>query len=132
MYQPPIGGWLLISWRSISKNLIMPDRIPSFPATITGVTLDGVDKAVFYFLNDAYMVNWAILTTFTAPVKEDNIAWARLIAVILPESPIFEPLNPIDASSEFRNHTSVQIPALVGTPTDKTGAPFHTGAKAVP
>jgi hypothetical protein len=52
-----LAAGFLIGWCPIPINLIMPDRIPSFPATITGVTLDGVDKAVFYFLHDAYMVN---------------------------------------------------------------------------
>lgn len=132
MYQPPIGGWLLIGWCPVPINFIVPDRIPSFPTAIAGVAFDGVDKAAFYFLHNAYMVNRSILTIFTAPVKENNVAWARLIAVILPESPIFEPLNSIDTSCKFRDHASIQIPALVGTPTDKASTPLHTGAKAIP
>ena len=126
MYQPPIlAAGLLIGGRPIPVNLIMSDRIPSFPATITGVTLYGVDKAIFYFLHNAYMVGQSVLTVFTVPVKENNVARARFIAVILLESPVFEPLCAVDATGELGNHASVNIPALIGTPGYKTGAPVY-------
>ena len=45
---------------------------------------------------------------------------------------VFEPLNAVYATSVLRNDTCVDIATLIGTPTDKAGAPFHSAVKAVP
>ena len=86
MYQPPIGGWLLIGWCSVPVDFIMTNGIPPFPAAIARIALYSVDKAVLYLLYDAYMICQTVLTILIVPVKENNIARTRLIAVILPES----------------------------------------------
>ena len=133
MYQPPIlAAGLLIGWRPVPINLIMPDRIPSFPATVAGVALYGVDKAILYFLYNTYMIGQSVLTVSNVPIKEYNVAGARLIAVILPESPVFEPLCAVDATGELGDHASVDIPALIGTPGYKAGAPVYMRAETIP
>ena len=43
-----------------------------------------------------------------------------------------EPVDSPFTSGEFGNDTGLDIAALVGTPTDKAGAPVHTLSKAVP
>ena len=68
-------------------------------------------------------------TTGIVPIKEDNHARCRLNAVIGPLPTVFEPLDAVDTACKFRNHTSVDVAALVGTPAHEAGAPFHTGTE---
>ena len=132
MYQPPSGGWTLVGWCPIPINLIMSDRIPSFPATIAGIALYGVDKAILYFLYNTYMIGQSVLPISIIPVKENDVARARLVAVILPKPPVFEPLRTIDTTGELGDHASVDIPALIGTPGYKTGTPIYMRAETIP
>ena len=75
MYQPPLGGWFLVGRCSVPINLIMPNGVPPFPATITRVALHGVDKTVLNFLHDTYMVGQPVLrprnTPWIVPIKEN-------------------------------------------------------------
>lgn len=63
--------------------------------------------------------------TIALPIKEDDLTRRRLIAVILPLSSVLKPLYAVDAACKFRDHTCVDIAALIGTL-------FHTPVEAVP
>ena len=109
--------------------------IAVLPAAIAGIALHGVDHPVLHLLHDAHMVGKAVLgagTSLVVPIEVNYISWAGFIAVILPQAPVFEPIRAGDTARRFRDHASVQIPALVGAPTDKAGAPLHAGVEAVP
>ena len=77
----------LIGWRAVPVNLEIAHGVAVFPAPIAGVALYGVDKAVLHLLHDAHMVGKAVLgagTALVVPIKVDDVAGARLVAVVLP------------------------------------------------
>ena len=130
-----MAAGFLIGWGAVPVNLIVAYGIAVLPAAIAGVALHGVDHSVLHLLYDAHMVGKAILgagTSLVVPIEVNYISWAGFIAVILPQAPVFEPIRAGDTSRRFRDHASVQIPALVGAPTDKAGAPLNAGVEAVP
>ena len=51
------------------------------------------------------------------PVKKYQVPRARLVVSVLPQSPVLEQLGASDASRKFGNNPSVNISALIGTPT---------------
>ena len=53
----------LIGGNSIAKDFVVSHRILPLTATVAGITLDGIDNAVFAFLHDAHMVGKSILGT---------------------------------------------------------------------
>ena len=113
----------------------MPHGILLLSAAIAGITLDGVDNAVFAFLHNANMIGLPILRTgaaFIVPIEENDLTGGRLKAAVLPLSTILEPLDTVDTACKFRDHAAVDIAALIRTPAHKAGAPFHTTFKAVP
>ena len=113
----------------------MPHGILVLSAAIAGIALDGVDNTVFAFLHDAEMIGLTILragTAFVVPIEEDDLTSGRFKAAVLPLPTVFEPLDAVHAACELRNNTAVDITALIGTPRNKAGTPFHTGVKAVP
>ena len=113
----------------------MPHGILLLSAAIAGITLDGVDNAVFAFLHNANMIGLAILRAGAAliiPIEENDLTGRRFKAAVLPLVTVFEPLDTIDTACKFRDHAAVDIAALIRTPAHKAGAPFHTGVKAVP
>lgn len=63
----------------------------------------GVDDSVFHLLHDTYMVGMTVLRPGKAvrvvPIEVDDVAGTRLIAVVLPQSPISEP-TAADAAGE--------------------------------
>ena len=56
MYQPPIGGWFSVGWRSVTVNLVIPHGIMGLPALIARVALYGVDHTVLHLFHDTHMV----------------------------------------------------------------------------
>ena len=136
MYQPQKRLAFLIGGCPIPINLIMPHGIVILPASIAGVALYGVDDTVLHLLHDAHMVRNTVLRPGIAarivPIKENQIAGARFIAVVLPKSPVLEPLGAGDTPGKLWDHACVNIPALIGTPTDKAGAPLHMVTEDVP
>ena len=113
----------------------MPHGILLLSAAIAGITLDGVDNAVFAFLHNANMIGLAILRAGAAliiPIEENDLTGRRFKAAVLPLSTVLEPLHPIDTACELRNNTAVDIAALIRTPRYKAGAPLHTGVKSIP
>lgn len=71
-------------------------------------------------------------TVLGCPVEENEHSRHRLRGAVQPEAALLEPLHSKDAAGEFRVGSAVQVAALVGTPADKAGAPFHMVGEAVP
>lgn len=125
----------LVGDYAISENLIMANRVLIDAAAIAGVALDGVDNAVFDFLDDANMISLTVLwagAALVVPIEEDNHAGRGLHGVIRPLPTLPEPLDTVDTACELRNDTGVDIAAFVRTPADEAGAPLHAAAEAVP
>lgn len=125
----------LVGDYAISENFIIANRVLIDAAAIAGVSLDGVDDAVFNFLDDTDMVGLTILRAGPAliiPAKEDNHPGRGLHGVIRPLPTLPEPLDTVDTAGELRNDTGVDIAAFVCAPADEAGAPLHAAAKAVP
>ena len=65
----------LVGDYAISENFIIANRVLIDAAAIAGVALDGVDNAVFDFLDDANMIGLAVLRARAAlvvPIEKDN------------------------------------------------------------
>ena len=125
----------LVGDYSISENFIMANRVLIDAAAVAGVTLDGVDNAVFDFLDDANMISLTVLQAGVAlvvPIEEDDHTGRGLHGVIRPLPTLPEPLDAVDTSGELGNDTGVDIAAFVRTPADEAGAPLHAAAEAVP
>ena len=125
----------LVGDYAISENFIIANRVLIDAAAIAGVALDGVDNAVFDFLDDTDMIGLTVLRARAAliiPVEEDDHAGRGLHRVICPLPTLPEPLDAVDTSGELGNDTGVDIAAFVRTPADEAGAPLHTAAEAVP
>ena len=126
---------MLVVRHPISENFIMANRVLIDAGAVAGVTLDGVDNAVFDLLDDTDMIGLAVLRTGAAPVvpiEEDNHAGRGLHGVIRPLPTLPEPLDAVDTACELGNDTGVDIAAFVRTPADEAGAPLHAAAEAVP
>ena len=80
----------LVGDYAISENFIIANRVLIDAAAIAGVTLDSVDAAILHLLHDTNMVGRTILAAII-PIEKDNVARARLIAVVLPQSALLEP-----------------------------------------
>ena len=125
----------LVGDYAVAENLIMPRWVLIDAAAVAGVALDGVDNAVFDFLDDANMIGLAVLRARAAliiPIEEDDHAGRGLHGVIRPLPTLPEPLDTVDTACELRNDTGVDIAAFVRTPADEAGAPLHAAAEAVP
>lgn len=125
----------LVGDYAISENFIIANRVLIDAAAIAGVALDGVDNAVFDFLDDTDMIGLPVLRAGVAliiPIEEDNHAGRGLHGVIRPLPTLPEPLDTVDTACKLGNDTSVDIAAFVRTPADEAGAPLHAAAEAVP
>ena len=125
----------LVGDYAISENFIIANRVLIDAAAIAGVALDGVDNAVFDFLDDADMIGLTVLRAGAAlvvPIEEDNHAGRGLHGVIRPLSTLPEPLDTVDTARELWNNAGVDIAAFVRAPADEAGAPLHAAAEAVP
>lgn len=125
----------LVGDYAISENFIIANRVLIDAAAIAGVALDGVDNAVFDFLDDANMIGLTVLRAGAAlvvPIEENNHAGRGLHGVIRPLPTLPEPLDAVDTACELRNDTGVDIAAFICTPADEAGAPLHAAAEAVP
>ena len=125
----------LVGDYAVAEDFIMPCWILIDAAAIAGVTLDGVDNAVFDLLDDTDMVGLTVLQAGVAlvvPIEEDDHAGRGLHGVIRPLPTLPEPLDAVDTSGELGNDTGVDIAAFVRAPADEAGAPLHAAAEAVP
>ena len=113
----------------------MANRVLIDAAAIAGVALDGVDNAVFDFLDDANMISLTVLwagAALVVPIEEDNHAGDRLVGAVHPLPTLLKPLHAVSATGKFRADTAVDIAAFVCAPADEAGAPLHAAAEAVP
>ena len=99
----------LICRGAIPIDLIITNRVTVLAAAIAGVPLNGVDTAILHLLHNAHMVGRTILAAII-PIEKDNVAWARLIAVVLPQSPLLEPRHTLRGTGrKLRNDASFNI-----------------------
>ena len=125
----------LVGDYAVAENFIMANRVLIDAAAIAGVALDGVDNAVFNFLDDTDMIGLTVLwagAALVVPIEEDNHAGRGLHGVIRPLPTLPEPLDTVDTACELRNDTGVDIAAFVRAPADEAGAPLHAAAETVP
>ena len=125
----------LVGGYTVAENFIIANRVLIDAAAVAGVALDGVDNAVFDFLDDANMISLTVLwagAALVVPIEEDNHAGRGLHGVIRPLPTLPEPLDTVDTACELRNDTGVDIAAFVCAPADEAGAPLHAAAEAVP
>lgn len=76
-----------ISRCTVSVDLIVANGIVVFTAGISGVSFNSVNYTILHFFYNAHMITCSVLRagiTFVIPIKENNIARTRFIAVILP------------------------------------------------
>ena len=133
-----LRGWassflgLLIGGCAIPVNLIVSHGVAVLTHRVARVALHRVDAAILHLLHNPHMVGRTVLASII-PVEKDDVAGARLIAVMLPQPALLKPRDALGRTGcKLWNNTSVDIAALIGTPAHKAGAPFHTAAKAVP
>ena len=94
---------------SVPIDFIVTNRVTVLTAAIAGVTLDSVDAAILHLLHDTNMVGRTILAAII-PIEKDNVAWARLIAVVLPQSALLESRHTLrDTGRKLRNDASFNI-----------------------
>ena len=125
----------LILRHSVSEDFVVTYAVLVYPTAITGVSLNGINDTVFYFLDNAGVVGLSILRTrrtLVIPIKENNHSGNRLGRTVDPLSSIFEPLDAVHAACIFGYNTGVNIAALIGAPAYKTSTPFHTASEAIP
>lgn len=125
----------LVGDYAVAENFIMANRVLIDATAIAGVALDGVDNAVFNFLDDTDMIGLTVLwagAALVVPIEEDNHAGRGLHGVIRPLPTLPEPLDTVDTACELRNDTGVDIAAFVRAPADEAGAPLHAAAETVP
>ena len=125
----------LVGDYAIAENFIIANRVLIDAAAITGVALDGINNAVFDFLDDTDVIRLTVLWTgaaFVVPIEKDDHAGRGLHGVICPLPTLPEPLDTVDTSCKLGNDTGVDIAAFVRAPADEAGAPLHAAAEAVP
>lgn len=113
----------------------MSYSIVVLPATVSRITLYGVNDSAFYFLYlyNTDMIRDAILSiVFIIPVEKDDVSAPGLVAVVLPKLTVPEPLDADGTACKPGDHAIVQIAALVGASGNKAGTPIHPTLKAVP
>ena len=133
MKQPCKLLHFLIIWGSVAANLVMTNSILLLPADIAGVTFHGIDDPALHLFHNAHMVRRSVLAfVLIVPIEKDQVAGARFIATVLPQSSLPEPLDADRAACEPGDHAGIQIAALIGAPGNKAGAPIHPALEAIP
>ena len=81
-----------LSWSKnpIAINLGISQRIAVLLTGVTGVSLDGINPAVFHLFHDSHMVDPFVLI----PIKKDKVTGIRRVGIVLPLSPFLKPGNP--------------------------------------
>ena len=126
---------MLVVRNSVSEDFIVTYAVLVYSAAIAGVALNGIDDTVLNLLDNTGVVGLSVLRTrrtLVIPIKENNHSGDRLGRAVYPLPSIFEPLDAVHTACIFGYNSSVDIAALIGTPTYKTSTPFHTASEAVP
>ena len=116
------------SYPSIPIDRTAPDRIPPLPTLISTVPFYSVYDSIPAVLHNANMIACPI----AVPVKKYYHARLRGYAAAIPTFFRYEPTDAILAVRELWRFPLINIPALVSTPADKTGAPVYVLRKTVP
>ena len=122
-----------ISAQSIFRHSVPVDLSSSHWVTapsagVGAVSFYGINGSAIAFFHQSHVVRAAI----TAPVEEDHITGTRFVASGLPLMMGLEPADAVSNSSELRYCTALNISALICTPGNEAGAPFHTAVETVP
>lgn len=126
---------LVVFGYAVPKDFVVTDGIPTFGTAIAGVAFDGVDIAVFDFLNDANMVGEAVLGAAVAlvvPVEVDDHAGDRFDGTVHPLSFCLEPIHTDTAACGVGDDACFEVAALVSAPADKAMAPCHSALESIP
>lgn len=102
----------LIRRDTVSVDTAAADCVLSLSASITGITLNGINNSVLAFLHNACVVGFSI----ALPVKENDCSGCRLVITVCPLSSVFEPLSAVHTTGIFRNNTGVNISVLAKSP----------------
>lgn len=102
--------------RPIPQNLVIADGVAVPLTGVAGIALNGVHSATLHLFYNTNMVGAAILyAVFVRPVEENDIAGVWCRPAVQPLAFILEPVYPVSADSELRQHRT------------KTGLrPLHT------
>ena len=90
-----------ISGRAVTLNDVAVCSVGHAGTGIAGVALDGVDNAVFDFLDDTDMIGLTVLRAGAAlviPIEEDNHARIWFCRTVKPPILSPKPINPSDAA----------------------------------
>ena len=85
----------LILRHSVSEDFVVTYAVLVYPTAITGVSLNGINDTVFYFLNNTGVVGLSVLRTgaaYVIPIEENDHSGDRLGRAVYPLSTIFKPL----------------------------------------
>ena len=102
----------LILWHSVPVDLPSSHRIIASSAGIRAVSLDGVNGSAVAFFHQSHVIR----ATVAAPVEENQITGAWLVASVLPLVMRLEPAYATPDGSEFRYCPALNISALVCAP----------------
>ena len=113
---------------SIPQYSSISHSVTELFAGIIGIALDGVHSAAITGFHNPYMV----CHTISSPVEVNYRAGSRDAVSILPLVSGAEPFHAGGAVGMLRDNAGLNITALVGAPTHKTGAPFHARTESIP
>ena len=104
---------------------------------VTHGYLDDLDNAILVTVSNdsiskASALRSSVVNDIQSSLEENQVTGARLIVAVLPQPSLPEPPDAGGTVCESGDRASVQIAALVGTPGNEAGTPFHTGVKSVP
>ena len=109
-----LRGWassflgLLIGGCAIPVNLIVSHGVAVLTHRVARVALHRVDAAILHLLHNPHMVGRTVLASII-PVEKDDVAGARLIAVILPQPALLKPRDALGRTGcKLWNNTSSQ------------------------
>ena len=125
----------LILRHSVSEDFVVTYAVLVYPTAITGVSLNGINDTVFYFLNNTGVVGLSVLRTgaaYVIPIEENDHSGDRLGRAVNPQTKNYKQQVAVHAARKFRNNPSVEITSLHGTPAYKTSTPFHTASETIP
>ena len=120
----------LILRHSVSEDFVVIYAVLVYPTAITGVSLNGINDTVFYFLNNTGVVGLSVLRTgaaYVIPIEENDHSGDRLGRAVYPLSTSFKPRYTLCLTTcKFRYNSTIYISTLISTPTDKTSTPFNS------
>ena len=127
MYKKSI---LLRFYLRVSQDLFFRQIIGLTHTRIITVSFYCMYFSILQGFYDAHMIHDAILLAISNPVEKNQISGTQFIGSLSPHSCMLQP-SPI-TDRKLWQCTRFDITTLIGAPTDKTAAPFHTLCKSIP